>query len=145
MGGKIHIKEISLKMKLGTVMGEVYNHVYDKAQEFFLRYDLTCHQYGVVLILSNSSVPLSTSDILKKMPEKNSGVSRMVDRLILKGLVEKVTNSKDKRLVDIQLTLKGKKLYEEIEKHIFEIDNIYSSVTEEEAKLLIDLLSKLKG
>ena len=43
-----------------------------------------------------------------------SDTSRIVDRLIAKGLVKKLTCKNDRRLVDVIITDKGKKLLERL-------------------------------
>ena len=49
------------------------------------------------------------------MLDKMSDTSRIVDRLVLKGLVKKNICPTDKRLVDVTITDKGKKLLEKID------------------------------
>lgn len=140
---KKDLHEIPLRRKLGITMVETYNNVYEKSQEFFAGYGLTSQQYNVLSILHDAGTPLSTSDILKKMLEKNAGVSRLVDRLILKELVEKEVNPKDKRLIDVRLTEKGEQLYDEVTGDLTGVDEVYGNLTEEEVETLIQLLSRI--
>ena len=141
---KIKADTLPLRRQLGIAMVETYNNVYERSQDFFAIYGLTSQQYNVLSILHDAKEPLSTSDILKKMLEKNAGVSRLVDRLITKGLVEKNVNAEDKRLIDIYLTDSGETLYKKVTQELSDVDNIYNTLTDDEVKVLILLLEKMK-
>ncbi|MEI9908692.1 MAG: hypothetical protein WDO71_02900 [Bacteroidota bacterium] len=73
-----------------------------------------------------------------------SDTSRIVDRLITKGLVKKGTCKMDRRLVDITITDKGKKLLEKLDTRQDEMDNIINNLTPKEAITLSDLLDKIR-
>ncbi|WP_312992790.1 MarR family winged helix-turn-helix transcriptional regulator [Chryseobacterium flavum] len=137
-------ESLPLRRQLGIAMVETYNNVYERSQEFFAMYGLTSQQYNVLSILHDAGKPLSTSDILKEMLEKNAGVSRLVDRLIIKQLVEKNVNTGDKRLIDVHLTEKGEALYKKVNQNLSGVDHVYSVLTDEEVKVLIGLLKKMK-
>lgn len=137
------LNDIPLRRKLGITMVETYNNVYEKSQEFFAEYGLTSQQYNVLSILHDAGTPMSTSDILKKMLEKNAGVSRLVDRLIVKDLVEKSVNPDDKRLIDVKLTEKGEELCNKVSDALPNVDAVYENLADEEVETLISLLSKI--
>ena len=88
--------------------------------------DITQQQYNILRILRGSDVPLSTLKIRERMLDKMSDTSRIVDRLIVKDLVEKTACIKDKRLVDITVTKKGLHLLEKLDALNEQIDSIYS-------------------
>ncbi|MEI6150962.1 MAG: MarR family transcriptional regulator, partial [Chitinophagia bacterium] len=70
--------------------------------------------------------------------------SRIVDRLIVKGLVEKTACLKDKRLVDITATKKGLQLLEKLDALNEQIDSILKGVSEKEATTMNQILDKLR-
>ena len=78
------------------------------------------------------------------MLEKMSDTSRIVDRLIAKGLVKKVTCKQDRRLVDVIITDKGKKLLDRLDTRQDEIDGVLSNLSEKDANILSDLLDKIR-
>ena len=85
--------------------------------------EITPQQFNILRILRGSHPkPLSTQAIRDRMLEKMSDTSRIVDRLIVKGLVKKVTCESDRRLVDVQITDKGRKLLERIDLKENEMD-----------------------
>ena len=78
------------------------------------------------------------------MLDKMSDTSRIVDRLIIKGLVKKITCKTDKRLVDVSITDKGKKILQKIDLQEDEIQNILRTLSDKEAKTLNKLLDKIR-
>jgi DNA-binding MarR family transcriptional regulator len=79
------------------------------------------------------------------MLDKMSDTSRIVDRLVIKGLVKKSVCPTDKRLVDVFITEKGRKLLEIMEKYDTEMDAIFGRLTETEVRTLNELLDKIRS
>jgi len=119
--------------------------VKDKTKVIFDAEDITSQQFNILRILRGSfPQPLSTLQIRERMLEKMSDTSRIVDRLIVKGLVKKVTCKNDRRLVDVVITDKGKKLLERLDAKQDEMDAVLSNLSEKDANLLSDLLDKIR-
>ena len=117
----------------------------DKTKAIFDEEDITSQQFNILRILRGSyPQPLSTLQIRERMLEKMSDTSRIVDRLIVKGLVKKVTCKNDRRLVDVIITDKGKKLLERLDTRQDEIDNVLGNLSEKEANILSELLDKIR-
>ena len=91
------------------------------------------------------SKPFRPLQIRERMLEKMSDTSRIVDRLVSKGLVKKVTCKEDRRLVDVMITDKGRKTLEKMDAHQDEMDAILGNLSEKEAATLSDLLDKLRS
>ena len=107
--------------------------------------DITPQQFNILRILRGSFPdPLSTLQIRERMLEKMSDTSRIVDRLIAKGLVKKLTCKKDRRLVDVIISDKGKKLLARLDKRQDEIDGVLGNLSDKEATDLSDLLDKIR-
>jgi DNA-binding MarR family transcriptional regulator len=106
--------------------------------------DITQQQYNILRILRGSDAPLSTLKIRERMLDKMSDTSRIVDRLIVKDLVEKTACVKDKRLVDITVTKKGLQLLEKLDALNEQIDSILKGVSEKEATTMNQILDKLR-
>jgi DNA-binding MarR family transcriptional regulator len=79
------------------------------------------------------------------MIDKMSDTSRIVDRLLSKGLVKKVVCKKDRRLVDVSITDRGLKLLEKLDRRQDEMDGILSNLSEKEATGLSKLLDKIRS
>lgn len=118
----------------------------DKMKVIFDREDITAQQFNILRILRGSfPSPLSTLQIRERMLEKMSDTSRLVDRLQTKGLVKKIICKTDRRLVDILITEKGKKLLHRLDQQHEQMDAILKNLSEKEAAQLSDLLDKLRN
>lgn len=106
--------------------------------------DITQQQYNILRILRGSHLPLSTLQIRARMLDKMSDTSRIVERLLKKGLVEKKTCPSDKRLVDVSISAKGIELLHKLDQKTIELDSILQSLSEKEAQTLNSLLDKMR-
>ena len=120
------------------------NWLNEKMGQILSTEDITQQQYNILRILRGSECPLSTLKIRERMLDKMSDTSRIVDRLIVKGLVEKTACIKDKRLVDITVTKKGLQLLEKLDALNEKIDSILNGVSEKEAHTINQILDKLR-
>ena len=120
------------------------NWLNEKMGQILATEDITQQQYNILRILRGSECPLSTLKIRERMLDKMSDTSRIVDRLIVKGLVEKTACIKDKRLVDITISKKGLQLLEKLDSLNEHIDSILKGVSEKEAQAMNQILDKLR-
>jgi MarR family transcriptional regulator, 2-MHQ and catechol-resistance regulon repressor len=117
----------------------------ERTRSMFEAEDITPQQFNILRILRGSfPQPLSTLQIRERMLEKMSDTSRIVDRLIAKGLVKKLTCKNDRRLVDVIISDKGKKLLERLDARQDEIDGVLGNLSEKDADILSDLLDKIR-
>jgi len=121
-----------------------YNWTTERLKVIFDKEDLTMQQFNILRILRGNDKPLSTLQIRERMLDKMSDTSRIVDRLILKGLVKKVICKTDRRLVDVTITQKGKKILQKIDQQEDEMSKIVQALSEAEAKALNKLLDKVR-
>ena len=121
-----------------------YNWLNEKMKSFFDKEDITGQQFNILRILRGAGIPISTLQIRERMLDKMSDTSRIVDRLVLKGLAKKNVCKNDKRLVDVSITIKGKNLLEKIDKREHEMDAVFSNLSQAEAKILNNLLDKIR-
>jgi len=121
------------------------NWLFEKVNAIFDESDITPQQFNILRILRGESKALSTMQIRQRMLDKMSDTSRIVDRLVRKGLVRKTPNAEDRRLVDVVITTRGRKLLEKIDPFEQDIDKCMNNLTEEETKTLNHLLDKLRN
>jgi DNA-binding MarR family transcriptional regulator len=109
------------------------------------RHGLTNQQYNILRILKGSDPkPVSTLQIRERMLDKMSDTSRIVDRLVLKGLVVKKACKTDRRLVDVTISEKGKAILEDMEPFVKEMDGLMSNLSDAEMESLNQLLDKIR-
>jgi Transcriptional regulators len=123
-----------------------YGWTVERLKQFVSEEGITHQQFNILRILrGNHPTPLSTLTIRERMIDKMSDTSRIVDRLLSKGLVKKVVCKKDRRLVDVSITDRGLKLLEKLDKRQDEMDGILSNLSEKEATGLSKLLDKIRS
>lgn len=118
----------------------------EKLKEAVVPYDITIQQFNVLRILRGHHPKPCTINLLRRrMLDKMSDASRIVDRLIQKELTLKKGSSNDKRAVDIMITQKGLFLLEKMDKEVDLSVKTASNLTVEEAETLNMLLDKMRG
>jgi DNA-binding MarR family transcriptional regulator len=121
-----------------------FNWMNEKVNRFFEPFDITQQQFNILRILRGAGQPLSTLQIRQRMLDKMSDTSRIVDRLVKKGLVKKSICREDRRLVDVLLTDKGKKLLQLMDVKNDDMDSLFKYLSVEEATQLNFLLDKIR-
>jgi DNA-binding MarR family transcriptional regulator len=122
-----------------------YNWVSEQNKKFFEREDITSQQFNILRILRGAGKPLSTLQIRQRMLDKMSDTSRIVDRLVKKGLVKKVVCKSDRRLVDVSISDTGLELLEKLDLTSDEMDSVINKLSKEEAETLNELLDKIRS
>jgi|TARA_Y100000385_G_scaffold14473_1_gene14720 DNA-binding MarR family transcriptional regulator len=90
----------------------------------FKPFDLSPQQYNVLRILrgqKGSSIALM--EIENRMLDKSSNVSRLVDKLISKDLVNRSVCSEDRRRIEILITSNGMSILKEIDAILSEMNS----------------------
>ena len=108
-------------------------------------HNLSMQQYNVLRILRGQHPKsVTVKFIIERMLDKSSNASRLVDKLLAKGLVERTQSPEDRRRVDIMISKKGLEL---LKKLAVDFDNVNKSLnlTEKEARSLSDLLDKMRA
>ena len=116
-----------------------------KQQDFFKPYKITAQQFNILRILKGQHPKsISATEIKLRMLDKNSDVSRLLDRLMAKNLISKKTCPNDKRATDVNITDEGLELLTSLEKYQNELDGVLA-INEEDALQLSQLLDKCRG
>jgi DNA-binding MarR family transcriptional regulator len=121
-----------------------YNWMNERMKKVFDKEGITAQQYNILRILRGAGKPISTLQIRERMLDKMSDTSRIVDRLVLKGLAQKNTCKDDKRLVDVSISEEGKKILTTIDAYEKDMDAIFGNLSDTEAKNLNKLLDKIR-
>ncbi|MBC7915203.1 MAG: MarR family transcriptional regulator [Pyrinomonadaceae bacterium] len=123
-----------------------YGWVTNLLKKRLSKHHITMQQFNILRILRGQHPNPATINILKeRMLDKMSDASRIVERLVQKGLVTRCINQKDRRAVDIIISDKGLDLLKQLDPVITPIDVLKGNLSEAEAKQLNFLLDKLRG
>jgi len=107
---------------------------------------ISVQQFNVLRILRGQS-PKASSLILirERMLDKESNASRLIDKLELSGLISRVQCPKDRRQVDITITQTGLDLLQAVSPEMERLSQQHIAIDDNEAKLLNDLLDKMRN
>jgi DNA-binding MarR family transcriptional regulator len=120
------------------------NGVQLQQTQFFKKFDLSAQQYNILRILKGQLPNAATVNLLiERMLDKSSNASRLVEKLRLKGMVDRVQNKEDRRAVNIKITNKGLALIDEIAEAHDEIQ-LLNVLSDKEAKSLNEILDKIR-
>lgn len=120
------------------------NWLQSRQQEFFKSFGITGQQFNILRILKGQfPKSISGTEIKARMLDRNSDISRLLDRLAGKSLITKNTCPNDKRASDVLITEEGLDLLKQINKT--QKQDAVLSLTEEEAIALSDLLDKARS
>jgi len=104
-------------------------------------------QYNVLRILRGAKgKPISVNSILENMVQRSSNVTRIVDKLEIKGLVERTLSTEDRRKMDIVITNDGIQLLKKLDKKVADFHKpMMNKLSVDESVTLKQLIRKLKG
>jgi DNA-binding MarR family transcriptional regulator len=111
-------------------------------------FDVTHSQFNILRILKGAyPQPLFLKEVQQRMVFSSSDITRLVDRLMLKNLVERSTNQEDKRKINITLSAEGlkvlKKLSPEMEATVY---NFFEhTISQDEATSVNLTLDKIRS
>jgi len=116
--------------------------------KFMSQFSLTMPQFNILRILRGAKEAITVNTVKQRMVEKSPNTTRLMDKLIDKGLIERERCSDDRRVVYVKISEEGLKLLSTIDKALQESGReilVMENLTEEEACQLSDLLDKLRG
>ncbi len=111
---------------------------------FMAEFDLSMPQFNILRILRGAKSSISVNTIKDRMVEKSPNTTRLMDKLIEKGLIERVRCNEDRRVVYVEITDQGLNLLADIDKKFNTNSFTQLNLTNEEAEELSRLLDKVR-
>jgi len=133
---------ISLKPKL--IMPEHIAEFRKKMQSFKSSSEDHAFVFRVLMLVSQNVEPLTMSELSSELNVPMSTATRIVDGLVQGGMVERVPDPNDRRVVRVQMSQNGRELYElGMAYGKQRIAKLLKDFTAEEQEQLLKLMSKL--
>lgn len=143
-----HIQSVALPVYKKAIVNLLFTSHWlnDEISDVLKPFDISTQQFNVLRILKGrKGKAANLSSIQKRMIAKNSNATRLVDKLIMKGLVIKETCEANKRKVEIFITNQGEIFLEKLNKVVEDKEQkIVAQLTEEEQHTLTELLTKIR-
>ena len=107
---------------------------------------ITLQQYNVLRILRGAGgEPMSALDVAERLIEETPGVSRLLDRLVAKGLIQRDRSSRDRRRLECSITRKGLEVLARLDDPVTRADSdALHGLTAREIATLSDLLARIR-
>ena len=108
--------------------------------------DLTPTQYNVLRILRGAGPDgLPCHDVGERLINRDPDVTRLLDRMEKRGLVERARQAKDRRVITAQITDSGLQLLKQFDKPIDAMHrDQFKNLSQTQLKTLIDLLDRVR-
>jgi DNA-binding MarR family transcriptional regulator len=137
-------KEIPLKQRTIIHLSLIDNKINEVITQELKPYDVSLQQFNVLRILrGQKGKPANLSTLNDRMITKMSNTTRLVDKLINKGFVDRVICKSNRRKVEINITNKGQEVLLVMDKAMKNAeDSLLKKFTPEELNLLNKLLDK---
>jgi DNA-binding MarR family transcriptional regulator len=108
-------------------------------------FGLTSTQFNVLRILrGQKQIPASVGLIKSRMIERNSDVSRIIDRLLKKEFIIRTENKLDRRQKDVIISDKGLSVLSQIDSKEDQIKELVGHLSKKEVQQLNELLDKCR-
>ncbi len=114
----------------------------DEVPQEWEKFDLTVHQLRALLLLDVE--PMRMSDLAAQMGSSLSSVTAMVDRLSEKGLVQRVHDTADRRVVRCELTSAGREELQRLWRiERAQMEGVSRFLNEDELREVLQAIEKL--
>lgn len=131
-----------------TVLNISYTQtlIAEKLSDVLKPYDISTEQFNVLRILrGQKDKPVNMGAIQERMIAKTSNTTRLVDKLLAKGLVDRAVCENNRRKIEVTITDKGLKLLNIVDKLVDNTeDTLCANLTDLEQRQLIELLEKIR-
>lgn len=110
--------------------------------EILKPFNISEQQYNILRILRGAAKAITVTEVKDRMIQKSPNSTRLMDKLCEKKLIERSRCENDRRVVFVKITKNGLALLERI--NVSDFDVPMKKLTESEAKILNDLLDKIR-
>lgn len=112
----------------------------------FKPYGLSAQQYNILRILRGAKGRMPMQQVKGRMIDRAPNATRLTDKLIAKGLVERERCEEDRRVIYVRISEKGLKLLDEIDRNVRMNDQSrLSRVSEADAREINRILDNWRG
>ena len=106
---------------------------------------LSMEQYNVLRILRGAGCDgLPTLEVAARMIEQTPAITRLIDKLEAKGLVERVRSETDRRQVYCRISRAGLKMLSELDPPVSAANDRIGSLSKADLRVLVSSLEKIR-
>lgn len=143
---EIKSKLINERHRFVTNLVFTANWVQNAFVEDLRPFGISPQQYNILRILNAVGDWTTMSDVRDGLMERSPNATRLADKLLSKGLIERKASETDRRVVHVRISKAGKKLFEEINKQESKIQKaLDGNISDKEARQVSDILDRFRG
>ena len=106
--------------------------------------EVTASQLEALMLLHQAGSAVSMHQLAEAQAITPSSATQLVDRLVRMGLVERLREDEDRRLVRVQLSEAARQRFEEMMRlHLRSLAAVTEQLSDDELRTLVDLLARL--
>jgi DNA-binding MarR family transcriptional regulator len=137
----------SLEQEAFLNVWRTYDRLRALEDELFSEFDLTPQQYNVLRLLQTQYPDgYQTLQLASQLVSRAPDITRMIDRLAERGLVERLRREENRRVVEVRATESGLALLGQITERLHECHSQQlGHMSAADLKLLCSLLRKARG
>ena len=140
----VNVEQENVVLKLWLLLRRVGDTLVRCQDLVFGKYGLTTEQWGVLTALKARG-PLKPSDLADLLERSPNSISMLVDRMVKAGLVRRTRDRKDRRVVTVSMTEKGRTAVEPAIPAGWEfIHDALSPLSDDEQRDLANMLETIK-
>ena len=140
----VDIEQENIVLRLWLLLRRVCDTLMLCQDSIFSKYGLTTEQWGVLTAIKARGA-LRPSDLASLLERSPNSMSMQIDRMVKAGLVRRTRDRKDRRVVTVSFTEKGKTAVEPAIPAGWEfIHDIVSPLSDNEQRDLASMLERVK-
>ena len=137
-----------LPIEKKTVLNVLYTQqvITDQFSEIVKSFDLSMEQFNVLRILRGQKEKTANMCVIQeRMIAKTSNTTRLVDKLLVKNLVERTVCEENRRKIDVTITQKGLELLTQLDPLVLAHEqNFANNLNADELSIFNQLLEKYR-
>jgi len=130
--------------KLSDIVLQLVDSCQTRQEKIASKSDIMVAEFKALRYFGRDKV-LTVGELARRMGLSNSRLTRIIDGLVNKGLIKRYPGIKDRRVIEIKLTIKGEKKKDILQKSCFSVyKEIIDCIPVEKSKKVISVLEELQ-
>ncbi len=120
--------------------------MFQRMAELLKPFELSSSQYNVLRILRGAKEAMACGQIAERMVSHDPDMTRLLDRMEVRGLISRARAEDDRRMVKTKITGKGLSLLDELQPLIHEYNRRqFAGFGEKKLKQLVEWMDQIRA
>ncbi len=133
------------KMQFVADLSRTSAWIANRYTTFLKPFGISTQQLNILRVLRSANDWVAMHKVNELLIIKSPNITRLVDKLVIKELVNRDRSVKDRRVVYVQITAKGEKLLNQINiEHASDLNEYMDSFSTEEAIMMTEIFKRIR-